>query len=677
MRLLSRNTWVLGLVLGWLAHAAQARPQVREEPKSPIWQLLESAADAKGIRADFDAVPAHLAAMVAGSKQALGGHALTRVSRALSQPWTVPAIALELRDGLAAPVTPKGASELVPLIDAATQWLDLELTPTAADAAPMPDYESLWQTIAAPEVVEQALIEGLSEYLAACHGALDTLTPSMSHDELVLLRESFPDWCEAFFRTHDPKPELTPAASALSERYRTLFPKVDRARLLATTRAVVRLAEPAFLATLTRRLARTPRSKQKVEGFSGDVVAVAGDSAERRVVLLGPGKTTITGSAALVIDLGGDDTWQRAAVVDGPEALVQVVIDLDGNDSHVSAGPGPAYAAGGVALLVDVRGKDRYKSQRLGQAASSLGSAVLLDLEGDDTYSAEDFSQAYTFGGIALLLDRAGDDTYDAWAYAQGAGNGPGIAACVDGAGDDRYVANGHWPDVYGDSGPGSYHGASQGYSFGFRDGVVLPGGIGALIDLGGEDRYESGNFSQGGAYFHGFGLMYDGGGNDENHGYRYSQGFGVHQAVGIRWDAAGDDWYSTQCAANCGAAWDEAVGWLIDEAGDDRYDVGSLALGGTANTAVAILFDGAGDDSYGGAGGTESQGGSGDSTYHSKQAIGALLDLGGGKDTYTRASRGDECFLTGDWFGFFLDAKEKDPARLLRSNELKKLLAK
>ena len=89
--------------------------------------------------------------------------------------------------------------------------------------------------------------------------------------------------------------------------------RFDRARLLAVSRRVARLAEPRFLATLGKRLAGCVRSKPKLEGFDGDVLATAGASEESRVVLLGAGKTTVSGRAALVIDLGGDDLWKRAA----------------------------------------------------------------------------------------------------------------------------------------------------------------------------------------------------------------------------------------------------------------------------------------------------------------------------------------------------------------------------
>ena len=175
---------------------------------------------------------------------------------------------------------------------------------------------------------------------------------------------------------------------------------------------------------------------------------------------------------------------------------------------------------GGIGALVDRRARTGT-SGRFGQAASALGFAALVDGDGDDVYSAADYAQGFTFCGVALLVDRAGNDRFGAWAFAQGAGIGDGFAACVDGGGNDQYVANGHWPDVYGDSGPGSFQGVSQGYSTGLRqlrsDNVAeneIPGGFAALLDLGdGKDSYDSGNFSQGGASIS-FGLMYDNGGD-------------------------------------------------------------------------------------------------------------------------------------------------------------------
>ena len=396
---------------------------------------------------------------------------------------------------------------------------------------------------------------------------------------------------------------------------------------------------------------------------------VVGASPEARVVLGGKRTTRYGAPAALVIDLGGDDEYTRAAVVDTDEVLASVVLDLRGDDVYASDGTGPAFAAGGVAILCDAGGKDRYTSKRYGQGAAVLGFGLLLDVDGDDAYVMEDYGQGHATAGVGLLYDLAGDDTYTAWAFAQGGGLAWGLAALVDGEGDDEYLADLGWPDVYGNSGPDSHHGASQGYSTGFRPAVA--GGFGALVDLGrGEDRYQSGNFSQGGGYYFSFGLMHDGGGDDTNQGYRYSQGFGVHQAAGMRWDAGGDDLYRCRSVAHTGMAWDEGVGWFLDEAGDDTYEIGGLGLGGAAQTGIAIFVDGAGKDRYRAK--QQTQGATGGSEYHDKPALGVMIDLGGGKDHYESAERENGVYVSSEGVGLFLDLKEKTAEKALRSRLLR-----
>lgn len=642
--------------------------------KTPLWTLLERIGEARGFAKELDAAVAHQAKFVAMEEGAV--HPFGRVKQALTQPWSVPELAKELRESLAPAGAGAAADELVARVDAAARFYDLDPAKLTEGNEAL---DRLWKEIADPATVEQELLERLSEYVGACHDLAAAAAGQLDDDDVALLRAQFPQFCEVWFRSHFKGAQLEVTQEALFEKYKRVSKRMSRLKLLTAARAVARLADPAFDASLGKRLAKTPRTTEKVDGVGGDLIALAGHSAKDRVVLLGAGKSKVTLPFALAIDLGGDDTWVQAAIADDATRLASVVLELDGNDLYESESLGPAYAATGCALLVDAKGNDKYLGKRLAQGAASVGFAALIDRGGNDQYAAEDFAQGYGFGGVGLLLDREGKDTYSAWAYAQGAGMGPCFAALVDAKGDDHYVANGHWPDVYGDSGAGSFHGASQGYCTGFRENELLPGGFAALVDLEGKDDYESGNFSQGGAYFFGFGLMYDGGGDDVNHGWRYSQGFGVHQAAGMRWDAGGNDLYVTKCAANCGSAWDEGVGFLVDDGGDDQYDVGGLALGGAAETAFAVLLDGGGNDRYGGGGGNDSQGGAGAGDYHEKegvpQSFGLMVDLGGGKDTFTRKGRDEETIATGDQYGVFVHAKSKTLDALLDPATLKKAL--
>ena len=191
------------------------------------------------------------------------------------------------------------------------------------------------------------------------------------------------------------------------------------------------------------------------------------------------------------------------------------------------------------------------------------------------------------------------------------------------------------------------------------------------LLDLGqGDDRYQAGNFSQGGGYYFSFGLMFDGGGDDENHGSRYAQGFGVHQAVGVRWDAAGDDSYHCRSVAHAGMAWDEGVGFLLEDGGNDRYQVGDLGCGGAAQTGIAMCLDLEGQDFY--QTGNASQGGTGSSDYHDKPSLGVLLDLGGDQDEYSQAPRDNGILHVVDGVGVFFDTRASDYPKALRAKELR-----
>jgi len=191
------------------------------------------------------------------------------------------------------------------------------------------------------------------------------------------------------------------------------------------------------------------------------------------------------------------------------------------------------------------------------------------------------------------------------------------------------------------------------------------------LLDLGaGKDRYQAGSFSQGGGYYFSFGLMYDGGGDDENFGSRYALGFGVHQAIGVRWDAAGNDSYTCRSVAHTGMAWDEGVGYLLEDGGDDTYHTGDLSCGGAAQTGIAICIDRGGTDSY--RTGKESQGGTGSFEYHDKPALGVLIDIGGADDEFSSEDRGNGQLRVTNGVEVFLDSAARDLHRALTSRQLR-----
>ena len=203
-----------------------------------------------------------------------------------------------------------------------------------------------------------------------------------------------------------------------------------------------------------------------------------------------------------------------------------------------------------------------------------------------------------------------------------------------DERGNDFYKSDGPKPSVYDT--PDVHCAFSQGIGFGYRK--YTAGGIGILCDVSGDDKYQAGEFSQGGAYYHGLGILRDFSGDDVYHGNRYAQGFGVHQAFGVLIDDEGNDIYKAMTAANQGSAWDIAAGCLLDKSGNDSYFANAMAQGSAAQQAIAYLIDLDGVDSY--VGTTPAQGESGKNTYHWDAthafSFSLLLDLGRDEDLYS-----------------------------------------
>lgn len=329
-----------------------------------------------------------------------------------------------------------------------------------------------------------------------------------------------------------------------------------------------------------------------------------------------------------VIDLGGDDhyVWTEALP---PET--QSVVDYAGNDRYEAriAGPGAGWL--GVAVLLDFAGADTYATTLGGCGAGVYGFGLLFDADGNDGYRCDAWSSgAGIYGGGVLVDAGSGADSFVSQVLSQGVGGPGGVGLLVDGGGNDLYRANGPVPSAYGT--PAVHMAFSQGVGFGIRP--YDHGGFGALLDHGGSDRYEGGEFSQGGGYYHGVGLLRDASGDDFYYGNRYAQGFGCHQAAGLLADLEGNDVYWAMTAAAQGAAWDQSVGLLYEGGGNDVYRAEALSQGAAAQQARAWLYDADGDDDYRSRA-PSVQGAATDNGYHYRDddpvvSLGVLFDARG-----------------------------------------------
>lgn len=315
-------------------------------------------------------------------------------------------------------------------------------------------------------------------------------------------------------------------------------------------------------------------------------VSMRSESAVGPVVIGTPGDDAHAPEAAVIIDPGGNDIYQRAPATGG---AVSVIIDLGGDDRY----QGSDVAVHGLSVIVDVAGNDRYAMTGPGLGAAIAGVSVLLDIAGDDVYRSEYFGQGAAAFGLGAVVDFRGNDAYHLRAGGQGFGMAGGVGLLWDRGGDDTYAASGI-EDAFKRGGGIS---SAQGAAFGFR--TSIGGGIGILRDDGGNDMYEAEMFAQGMGFYYGVGLLWDRGGNDRYRAVRYAQGNGVHEAVGILRDESGNDRYELSFGVGQGMGLDLAVGVLFDGAGADRYQSQVLAQGAATANGLGIVIDAGGSDRW------------------------------------------------------------------------------
>ncbi len=398
----------------------------------------------------------------------------------------------------------------------------------------------------------------------------------------------------------------------------------------------------------------------QVEGVEGVVYAVYDLPDGQKCVIGGPGHNTYTGDFAVIIDLGGNDTYEgRAAGAVGELSYpVSFVLDLSGDDVYrnheklVNQGA----AMFGAALLWDMEGEDSYTAFHYSHGAGLFGIGMLIDEDGEDSYRGGFFTQGAGNFGSGVLVDRAGDDTYRAWDWAQGMGGPWGYGLIADYEGDDLYYAGGVY--IHHPLTPDQYRSFAQGFGFGWRD--VASGGIGFLYDREGNDKYVSEIYAQATSYWFALGMLLDLEGNDLYSAAQYSQGAGIHLSVGALLDLEGDDHYFSRYGPSQGEGHDWAVGWLLDKDGDDVYYAsGGQGIGLT--NSVGIFVDTRGDDDYGSREGL-SQGGA--NWARGTGGVGMFIDLQG-NDRYAEEDKGENNHVwTSGTFALGMDVEAVQPRK-------------
>ncbi|MDP8231745.1 MAG: HEAT repeat domain-containing protein, partial [Candidatus Zophobacter franzmannii] len=350
------------------------------------------------------------------------------------------------------------------------------------------------------------------------------------------------------------------------------------------------------------------------------------------------------GSYCFIFEPDGNDTYRN---ITSPANPFQIIIDGKGDDYYKGTEVASLFGAQfSVVIGYDLQGDDTYLGDDFSFAAF-FGYQFFEDSQGSDLYRGEVYSIAAASYGISIIRDRNGDDRYSTAMYGEAFGGTLGIGALMDMGGDDSYLAGGK--HLHKPLAPFDYLCMAQGFGFGVRPDYA--GGIGLLYDRDGNDSYQGGVYSQAGGYWYALGLLLDEKGNDFYNSVYYPQGTGIHLAAGFLWDGEGEDSYYSKHGPGQGAGHDYGVGFLVDRGGDDHYSIeGGNGLGLT--NSVGIFLDVSGNDRYE----RENKQSFGyANTARSTGGIGIFLDLQG-EDIYNTETCGnDTSWVNGHW-GIGLD---------------------
>jgi hypothetical protein len=285
-----------------------------------------------------------------------------------------------------------------------------------------------------------------------------------------------------------------------------LMEKMDRSALLNAANALAPIADVRFL----EQLKSIPEDGDvQVAGVTGRVVAKINTPAGA-IVVGGKGPNTYEldkmRDVAAVIDLGGGNTYYEGTV--GIDRPVLLVVTLGGNNTFSGSQPGiQGGAVLGVSMLLTVGDNNSYEAQDIAQGSALAGVGIQIDYGAHNRYRGVRRLQGQALGGVGIMLGRGGHNDYHAALWAQGMGGPLGFGLLDNAKGNNHYYCGGMWRNSYYPETPG-YEGWGQGVGGGLR--AVADGGVGVILDGGGENTYEFDYLSHGGGYWCGLGFARD-----------------------------------------------------------------------------------------------------------------------------------------------------------------------
>lgn len=425
-------------------------------------------------------------------------------------------------------------------------------------------------TLAIPESLRQAVGDIAASQISA-NAAIKDATSKLTPEEKRQLIESLPQW--ATIGTDIKFDFVKQPRLGKGELY-NLLAKVDLAR--------IRLAAYELTKSIEEHL---PKIRDSIKaGWKGSVkFNLAGLAVE----LSGVGDDVHESkNSTLCIDLGGKNTYNgRFGAGIG---YAGVLIDF-GTETKTT-GPDASFGAGilGVGAAYFMGPKPNIETESISLGAGLAGVGVCQTAQ-SATVESKALSQGVGVFGLGIFLGSKGNDQLSISYLGQGAAVGGGLGWNVNPAGNDRYTTK---KLIISSVSRNTFLSRSQGYS------GVLPGGVGLLTDIEGDDEYSASEDSQGFGTILGCGSIYDLKGSDQYLATSRAQASATLNGCGTLFDLSGNDLHITSGAMVLGGSSESSVAFSLDRGGDDTY-VSTSAIAQSKSGSLSFLIDASGVNRY------------------------------------------------------------------------------
>ncbi len=465
----------------------------------------------------------------------------------------------------------------------------------------------------------------ISEFMEAYEGLFQIQNLVLSDSERQKARsafESMPDWLKVFLhaflkRIAEFDPWMQLGRDSIAEIMS--LDAIEAAQREsgaepATIRALQRIIQESDLVSIfyasgaMLRFFDAFRKECKISDVSEGITPLLLSTPYGDVIVSG-GKDDVHDyeqSPLLILDCGGDDTYQGAYARADSASAYSFVIDMGGADVYQSLSPDAQAVSSlcGCSALFDLGDEDdRYTGSRKCFGYAFAGVSLLYDANGKSAYEVEAQGLGSGEMGIAMIADGGGEDRYRCVSLGMGYGGLGGAGFLFDASGNDYYIASAtpviHPSTQLPEQNMSACLGAGSGRLGDGSDGHLFPGGLGILIDPMGNDSYEASVLGMGAGYGHGIGILADLLGNDHYRASWYVLGAAAHKASGLFVDASGDDEYEVTHYMACGAATDLSLGVFWERDGSDAYHAKNASMGYGLFNGAGIFADSRGDDHY------------------------------------------------------------------------------